>query len=233
MCNLNFGTVPEWLVLVTGIISLSFLKEYVDDTSKIRIISEAQFKLSETNSFKQSVDDHFFNLLNGYYNLINSLKTECYRTREFVRDNQFYIGKDCLKHLAESISTQISIPTQKLDGESNKTFQDRIAEIFKPFYEKNSENLSHYYRYLYNFFKYIDENSGTESEKYINLLKANISDFEFELIFLNGLTQNGVKFKKIIEDHALFENWFRDSNPSTTFKALKEIGLYSRGAFKQ
>ena len=89
-----------------------------------------------------------------------------------------------------------------------------IIRIYEYFYEQYPNVLGHYFRFLYNVFKYVIGNKDTESErrKYIDLIQAQMSSDELGLLFYNALSKyaknnNGkYQFKEWLERFNFFEN---------------------------
>lgn len=224
-CQWNFGSVADWaMVILTGT-SLFFLFRYVQDTSKIRQLSQDQLNEFKTSSANQSAENHFFNLLDGYNSLIGNLH------KKIPHNGLSFEAKDCLREIASLIRG--TIPAARQANETVNQFQSRIAAIFDPHYQSHADILGHYFRYQYNVLRYIEDAHIDETVKsrYVNIFKAHISDFEFELIFLNALTTRGQNYKTLIERTGLLQNWFRDGDPSVTYKNIRQEGIFQDTAF--
>ncbi len=227
--TINTGTIPDWLIAFFAVANLYFLKIYVDDTAKIRTASEKQLTENEKTNLEQNYESHFFNLISGYSSLIGSVGKKLPVNGQV----EYFSGKECLKIIAENIPNNLPLVID--DGESKEDFSKRIEQVFGPYYLSHSEILGHYFRYLFNILNYLDTEGANPQMRwqYVNILKANLSDFEFKLIFLNALTQRGVKFKRLIEKYSIFENWFRDGDPEQTFKSIKNLQIFSESAFRR
>lgn len=117
-------------------------------------------------------------------------------------------GRDCFdifhKRLEAFIQTQ----------EGNKALINpktaTLNETFKGynlFFEKNQNNLGHYFRNLYHIIKYIDKSEVLNKKTYTNFVRAQLSSHELALIFYNCLTENGSdKFKPLVEEYSLLKN---------------------------
>lgn len=77
---------------------------------------------------------------------------------------------------------------------------------------KGISTLDHYFRHLYRIFKYIDETPLIEDEdkyQYASIVRAQLSDCELLVLFYNALNvsdEGELKFKRLIEKYALFNN---------------------------
>ncbi|MFZ1742075.1 MAG: putative phage abortive infection protein [Pontixanthobacter sp.] len=108
-------------------------------------------------------------------------------------------------------------------------FYNRFTKIFRDKVETNKENgggyseletaqlayflfwkdakteLSHYFRFLYNFFRFIEQ-SEVDDEFYPKLLRSQISDQELLVLFYNNISEQGNSFAKYADIYELFDN---------------------------
>ena len=79
-------------------------------------------------------------------------------------------------------------------------------------YKTNEAELGHYFRTLYNLIRYIDEHGHEQRAMYSRLVRAQLSRWEVELLFYNGLSKHGEKFKPLIEKYSLLKHLSEDSS---------------------
>lgn len=86
--------------------------------------------------------------------------------------------------------------------------RQKIAISFDYFFRGRNGNFSHYYRYLYNIFRFIDESSidGMSKCKYAKILRAQISNYELMILFYNGVSKHGSNFIVYLERYHVFDN---------------------------
>ncbi len=105
-----------------------------------------------------------------------------------------YNGRDCFSFFISNIS---------------KTYQNRLKSDIKFSYEyiykKNSGDLAHYFRVLYNIFKFIHE-SDYSNPIYAKILRAQLSNQELVILYYNCLSDHGVKFRELAIEFELFDN---------------------------
>jgi hypothetical protein len=77
---------------------------------------------------------------------------------------------------------------------------------YENLYSEYGPEMGHYFRNLYRIFKFIDETHVKDKTSYSGIVRAQLSTFELGLLFYNGLTSRGAKFKVYAETYALFEN---------------------------
>jgi hypothetical protein len=87
-------------------------------------------------------------------------------------------------------------------------------------------NVGIYFRNLYRIVKFVHENEVGDKFSLTGLLRAQLSDDELLLIFYNGLSEHGKKFKPLMERYALLEHL----NVSRLF-TRESTGFYDMGAF--
>jgi len=118
-----------------------------------------------------------------------------------------------------------------------------VLLAFETVYREQHHQLPHYFRVLYNCLTMIED--GPESEKYIRVMRAAISNQELLVLFYNcAVSAYGVKFKALAEKHALFDNMsprlLEDSHAAWVapeafgpggYAALKEAARPTRGDF--
>lgn len=79
---------------------------------------------------------------------------------------------------------------------------------YSSYFQSRSQNLSHYYHFLFNIFKFIDEADidDVSKKKYANILRAQISNYELIMLFYNSLTIEGEKFKFYFVKYEVLDN---------------------------
>ncbi len=86
------------------------------------------------------------------------------------------------------------------------TYEEGFVAAYTDFFEHNEHNLGHYFRNLHRIYKFIDESNSSKKSDYAGIIRAQLSSFELLLIFYNGKTKYGEKFKRNMERYAMFEN---------------------------
>lgn len=138
----------------------------------------------------QSFENTFFRLLEFQNSIVNSIDLR-YGT-EIIK------GRDCFNLFYDRLKNEYD----QLGG-PNKV--DRLNEAYQAFWGKYQSELGHYYRFLYNFIRFLDQQSA-DDRLYIKLLRSQLSDQELLLLFYNCLSPQGEKFKGYVEKYALLDN---------------------------
>jgi Putative phage abortive infection protein len=83
---------------------------------------------------------------------------------------------------------------------------DSIAvQSYDRFYKKHQSDLGHYFRLLYNIFRYIDQSEFADG-LYAKILRAQLSNQELLIIFYNNATDRGKAFAALAERFELYAN---------------------------
>lgn len=110
-------------------------------------------------------------------------------------------------------------------AEDHTKFKNIIMREWDALYIGYQYQLDSLYRVLYRLIVWIDTQPSEKLTKerkwfYISIIRAQLSWIEMVYLFMNGLTDRGVKFKPLIEKYALFDNLTVDHDPA--IKYLKE-----------
>jgi uncharacterized membrane protein len=86
-------------------------------------------------------------------------------------------------------------------------FHDIIRQIdaYDHFYDKYQSDLGHYFRVLYNIFRYIDQSEFADGI-YAKILCAQLSNQELLIIFYNNATERGKALAALAERFELYDN---------------------------
>ena len=182
-------------LLITIILQQTELKDSRREFKRSADALVAQNKSTERQIFEST----FFQMLSLHNTIIDSIQLT-------NRSNEHRQGRECFvtfySYFSERYERHSSI--QKLERRK----VDELAAIndaFRDFWDRNQRYLGHYYRYLYNIVRFINEKRPDE-ETYIRILRSQISDQELLLLFYNCMTPQGHKFKTLVEKFALINN---------------------------
>jgi len=185
-------------------------------------LAEEQQKLAEVQisaQQKQQFEATFFNLLRVFNDLVGSI--------ELRSGKDTHKGKAALSNLLGKVSFT---RTFRVAMDSDASDVDDMAQYNRMFENYRSE-LGHYFRTLYNLFKFVDGSALEPDEKriYTNLIRAQLSDDEVMLLFLNGLSERGAKFKPYLEKYAVLKNVNKEDG---LFTRSERKGEYAPSAFE-
>ncbi|WP_342478978.1 putative phage abortive infection protein [Paenibacillus sp. FSL H7-0350] len=141
-------------------------------------------------SNQQSFENKFFQLLNLHHTIVSG-------------------SGENLVELFKHISMQIKQNYEKKSQSPSGCSQEDLVEIYNRNYKVHHALMGHYFRNLYHIVKYIHESNeidDKEKERYIKILRAQLSAYEIVLLAYNGLTEIGKGFKQLIIDYKLLNN---------------------------
>ncbi|PAA97740.1 putative phage abortive infection protein [Serratia fonticola] len=200
----------------------------------------------------QQFEDVFFRMMSIHTSIINDLdlrnkknKTEIssgrdtfisfyrefigeYNKNKMMIDLNNSVGK--LLHVNDAFTT-FAIHNSELQKEDMDIYDERniIGFSFECFWVKHRADLGHYFRFLFNIYKFIDDSNLSESQKYsyARILRAQISDYELLILFYNCLSFYGFeRFKPYAEKYMIFNNL-----PFALLIIDEHASLYESSAF--
>jgi hypothetical protein len=109
--------------------------------------------------------------------------------------------------------------------------EKRATEAYDAFWNARRTDLSHYFRYLFNFLRLISD-SEVSKPYHAKILRSQISDEELKLLFYNCLSTSGKKMQKYAVEFELFDNMHPSDLVETSHAKLidpKVFGPDKRG----
>jgi len=98
---------------------------------------------------------------------------------------------------------------------------------YEMFYQKHEPVLAHYFRLLYTLIKLVKASQIQNKRFYTNIVRAQLSSHELELLFFNCLSSYGRdKFKPMVEEFAMLKTFRGMSEPPSFL-----VASYSLSAF--
>jgi len=160
------------------VISVTLQKKELEETRK-------EFKGQREALENQQFDNKFFQMLNVFNNVIETIKLHN-ENKEIFFSN-----------------------TIDLHNSFRKYSKDNFIEIYEEYNESKSD-FKYYFLNLYQLLKYIDESASNNKKKeYSNIVRAQLSKIELITLFYNCigiLTISGNKYKILVEKYSFFEH---------------------------
>jgi hypothetical protein len=174
-----------------------------------------QMELQNETLRKQNFENTFFALLKLQNDLVSSI--------DISSGGDVLVGRDCFSSFYRSFRNNFS----RADTNHSLTELLKIHEAYRSTYNNRQGDLGHYFRNLYNLVKFVHTAEVSNKKFYANLVRAQLSNQELQMLFYNCLSPNGSeKFKPLIEEYALLKNLPEDLLCNPTHKTL-----YSASAF--
>ncbi|HEY3932140.1 MAG TPA: putative phage abortive infection protein, partial [Verrucomicrobiae bacterium] len=201
------GTVASlWSLAGTLLIFVAFLaqkQQLLRQETELKN-QEKQFELQQQSIKLQNFENSFFQLLNQQSQIVAAMQT--------LSGNRE--GRNCFKGWFED---KLKYTFGNEWRKSATGMQQRIVpdekqyaiKCYEIFYKDYQHYLGHYFRNLYHIIKFVNEAEVLKADderveyktrrRYASLVRAQLSVYELCLIFYNGLSSEGVKFKPLIE----------------------------------
>ena len=184
-----------------------------------------QLQAQDQTLKKQNFESSFFHLLSLHNEIVNSTMIIEYRpiglrrviehsgqrsqAIEYSGQRSFlYINRKLKEsYNKEKRDTQDSIATP-----TSTEIKEEIKAVCEQFFTNYQPYVGHYFRYLYNTIKFVDEHEFFDNKTfkhnklYTNLIRAQLSSTELGLLFYNCQTNRGSKFIHLVERYSLFED---------------------------
>jgi hypothetical protein len=146
---------------------------------------------------KQNFESTFFEMLKLHNTIISAIDLIDKDTGRVTT------GRDCFRVFYTRLTKIYREKEKKTYYHKNR---DKLLPLsYSDFWRDAQLELGHYFRFLFNFVRFIHE-SPYKDGFYIKLLRSQLSDQETLLLFYNVLTPQGAKFIPYAKDYALFDN---------------------------
>jgi hypothetical protein len=180
-------------LLITIVIQQSELKE-----SRKEFKRSADALAEQSNSMKkQNFENTLFQMIALHNDIVNSIDLTNKETKVTTT------GRDCFSIFYTRLAR---IYRKKVTLSAGRDLPEVIlAKTYKSFWRVHQTELAHYFRYIYNVIKFIDESNFSDGP-YIKLIRAQLSDSELFIMFYNSQTEQGKNFIQYIEKYSLFDN---------------------------
>jgi len=146
---------------------------------------------------KQSFENTFFEMLKLHNSILDSIDLVNKDNRNITK------GRDAFSIFYTRFTKIYRENYEKLKDQNSKK---EIAELsYFLFWKDAKTELGHYFRFLYNFFRFI-EKSEIQEEFYPKLLRSQLSDQELLILFYNNISVAGQAFRHYADHFELFDN---------------------------
>lgn len=146
-----------------------------------------QFEQQTEAMQKQVFESSFFSMMNLHNQISSGLRSEDKFKILFGKLND--VANDTYHH--------------------GKTLIEHLNAVYESFMDTAYSDIGHYFRYIYQIMKFIDKSQLSKYEKtiYMNILRAQFSNYELLLLFVNCLCyKRSDKFKCLVETYGFFEH---------------------------
>ena len=188
-------------------------------TKKETAATRKEFELQNKTITTQRFENTFFQMLSLYNNQVDNLVYKTHYSKSMFKGKKSFTGlRNDLKFSIERNFTianseksdpekQILMDQLRLDDTLSFLDTKFIISNYNTFYNRNKDDLAHYFRNVYHILKLIHNTSDIDKALYVSILRAQLSDNEQAILVYNCLHKNGLeKFKPLAETYSLFQN---------------------------
>ncbi|NPD45118.1 putative phage abortive infection protein [Lentimicrobium sp. S6] len=198
------------------------------------------FKIQSETLKLQQFESTFFNLLGIHQNNISDMDVtqeklkpgaDIHDPRLGDYENISSTGRDCFVFFKERLESIYKSNKQYWAWDTQKYKDEKHLALYSyiDFFKQYQPDLGHYYRTLYHIFKFVNVSDILDKNRYTSIVRAQLSNDELVLLFYNGITEYGEKFKPLIEDFHVFKNLNLDS----LLNLSEHKPYYSESAYKK
>ncbi|NKL15503.1 hypothetical protein GFL78_26815 [Rhizobium leguminosarum bv. viciae] len=203
----NWGTFGDFLggVLNPVLTFLSFMallftiilqQREIHGAKEDAKVLQSQRHADRLSSERMQFENTFFQMVSIHNTIVNSIDVDRGPSKNQLR------GRECFKHFRDEMQAFYDADPSTDELKKSLAAHDHLWKSYQ-------NDLAHYYRYLYNIIRFINE-SDVNKTRYIRILRAQLSDFELLVLFYNGLFPLAAKFKEYVEFFTLFDNLPKD-----------------------
>lgn len=191
-------------------LTLKLQQEDLKMMSKESADTREEMKQARIDAHQQAVERTFFNMLETYQEIVRNLEYIHPMPERHVHGPST-AGKACFYFYSVAfreffLQHYVAYLATLSDHREPQDLTDLYSVAYDTFYNDHQERLGHYFRYLYNIYRYIETEAGDKKELYSRLIRAQLSNYELALLFYNGLSSFGAKFKPLMEKYKLLDN---------------------------
>lgn len=146
------------------------------------------------NIEQQRFEDTFFNMMNLFNSIINDMKI-----------GKDIVGRQCFNNIFRYISD--TFKTNINYGPDKNNIRVTINTSYKEVYDRYNYILDHYFRFLTHLIKFVKESTFYDKNKYIGVIKAQLSIKEQCILFYNIISDSGfIELKQLSIEKDLLDS---------------------------
>lgn len=205
----QFG--DSWGVITSAFSAFAFIGVVFTVHSQNESLKKLKSDSAKQDEFlnTQKFENNLFQMLNLLQSLIKDMDVRVSRGEQ--KNIIIHTGRDVFSYFYKgpfsNECSSCSVAEFAVFSDTPRYIQ-QLGRAFDTFYDSKQQDLGHYFRFLYNIFKYIDDSniSMTDKIKYSGIVRAQISDYELLLLMYNCLSEHGKPFIKYIQKYKLLDN---------------------------
>jgi len=147
----------------------------------------------------QGIENAFFQMLRLHNEMLNEIDLSDKSAQGIIVTT----GRDVISVFRDRLRTRF----HKINAsERDLSEKEKAEKAYDNFWQQHQSELAHYFRFLFNLFRFVYESESDKKDLYAKLVRAQLSNQELALLFYNCLSPQGANFMKYAEEYALFDN---------------------------
>lgn len=162
-------------------------------------LTKEELKLTREEIKTQHLETTFFHMLRLHQDVVAGIDLQ----KQTTKGQQETRGRDCFRVFWNRIERPYKDEKKKNQNGDERAF---VTTAYNSLWEQSQSDLGHYFRGLYNVFKYLSEHDFNDKKQYGNIARAQLSDYELVILFYNCLSERGRNFIRYAKEFAIFDN---------------------------
>ncbi|WP_186421322.1 putative phage abortive infection protein [Bosea sp. CS1GBMeth4] len=167
--------------------------------------AQAESRKLQAAQIRQSFEATFFRMLTLHNDIVSRMDL-----RDKESGDEKATGRDCFRLFVEKLRKELRASIVYPPENLSKSINEAYAE----FWRRNRHDLGHYFRFLFNLIRFVDGahlplldgEKGDPKQKYMKILRAQLSDGELVMLFYNMLSSPGYRFRHYSKKYELLDN---------------------------
>lgn len=209
---------------------------------QVRELDETRKELQRTTlaAQLQTFENNFFHMLQLHNQIRDSWQVTVQKKNSATgsMEDHTHTGQKARFTIAQQWALQIG-KKNSADEKQSKSLSQQSAHQYieaewKAFLKHEYGQLGHYFRNLYTIIKRVDMTQlPIDKKEFVNIVRSQLSAYEFYLLFYNCLLQRHSAFKKLIEEYEFFEHLNSDFENKHAFLPIPDSHylLYDKSAY--
>lgn len=210
------GTLGPVLAFIAILALLATLKIQNDEfrVATVELANSAAALQEQTEHLStQGFENCLFRMLSLHRSLIDGLSLETYR------------GQEALVKISESFIEDQLMAVRKGDYTDVRNGFEREFSLFL---KGKGRYLTHYLNSISTVLAYIDKSSVSDKRQYFEIVRSQVSNAEFPILFVFGVVPRGEKFRSVVQRFGFFSGMTEKEFDV----AAEMLSLYSPAAYR-
>lgn len=162
-------------------------------------------RVREMESTKEKFEAHFFRLNDSFRSVVNAMvvqrQSSTYTNQGVSQVVMSAVGKDVFTTYVQKMNS-IHITGPQAGG----TNVERLIKRYNLLYDAAQDDLGPYFRMLYHIIRHVHNSKIIDKKAFTDIVRAEMSSSELCLLAVNCLTEQGLKFKPLVEQYHLLKH---------------------------